>query len=808
VRRLKWDDGSLTAAGVRYRDKVSSLAYRQEMPDSGTGSSARYSFDGNTHDEWGNGQDAMRVGAPVFSAGKYGQSIALNGTTDYLQLSPRLGDSTDWSFAGWVNWNGGGNWQRIFDFGDDTSHHLFLTPKSGSSTLRFTIVNGGSEQQLNAPALTAGVWTHLAVTLAGNTGKLFVNGLPVATNTAMTINPVDVGTKFNYLGRSRFTADPLFSGRFDDFRFVSSALTDAQVAAIFSTPPPRFRTATIYKPDASVQQLYSASLAGDAIGTGPLTFAKMDGPGWLTVAPNGDLSGTPGMTNGGINNFLVRVTDAHGSLHTARLLITLPTLTVAIASSADDAEQSAGGTVTLNSTDLEMVRDDGTSSGNQIVGLRFADLPVPRGAVITTATIQFTADEIQNETTALNIFAQASDDAAIFTTGVNNISSRPLTLLNVPWQPAGWTAGQSNATQRTPNLAGLLQEVTSRPGWSDGNAVVFVIKGTGHRTADSFDKSGGFPPRLTVTYRSPTPVYMVSSSVNSGANDAEQSSAGVVTLNSTDLELVNDGVQGDQVVGVRFEDVAVPAGAVVARANIQFSANEAQSEPTSLTIRAQAADHAPPFTDQANNLTRLVTPASVAWSPAPWTTVDERGPLQRTPDLSTLVSELVARPGWSNGNAMVFLLTGTGHRTADAAEEIGGSPATLMLSYSPVIPVGTYARWADLRTNVTSPTADLDGDGYDNLFEYGLGLDPAVPTHGAMLPNLNAGSFEFTYLRPAGVTDVSYQVEWADDINAASWNSIGVTQQILSDDGTHRTIRAFVPKGSGSRRFLRLKVGL
>src|SRR6185436_10079633 len=67
VRRVKWDDGSLTAAGVKYRDNEAPLAYRQEMADAGIGSSARYSFDGNTHDTWGNGQDAMRVGAPTFT---------------------------------------------------------------------------------------------------------------------------------------------------------------------------------------------------------------------------------------------------------------------------------------------------------------------------------------------------------------------------------------------------------------------------------------------------------------------------------------------------------------------------------------------------------------------------------------------------------------------------------------------------------------------------------------------------------------------------------------------------------------------
>src|SRR6185436_3462614 len=154
--------------------------------------------------------------------------------------------------------------------------YLFLTPRSGGGTLRFAINNGGGEQQLNAPALSAGTWTHLAVTIAGNTGKLFVNGIPVATNSALNINPVDVGTQFNYLGKSQFAADPLFNGRLDDFRFVSSALTDAQVAAIVSVPPPHFLSRTLYKPDATVQQPYTATLAGDATGSGPLTFNKMD----------------------------------------------------------------------------------------------------------------------------------------------------------------------------------------------------------------------------------------------------------------------------------------------------------------------------------------------------------------------------------------------------------------------------------------------------------------------------------------------------------------------------------------------------
>ena len=807
-RRLVWDDGSLTAAGVTYRDQNPPLAYRQEMPNSGIGSSARYSFDGDAHDEWGNGQDAMLVGAPVYTAGKYGQAIALNGSTDYLQVSPRMGNSTDWSFTGWVLWNGGGSWQRIFDLGFDDTHYLFLSPRTSGGSLRFAIQNGSGEQQLSAPALPTNVWTHVAVTLTGNTGKMFVNGLPVATNTSMSINPVDIGTKYNYLGKSRFPADALFSGRFDDFRFFSSGLTDAQVAAIYSTPPPQFRTSPLHKPDATVAQPYNATLSGDATGTGALTFSKMDGPAWLALAANGTLTGTPGAESGGLNRFLVRVTDPNGSIHTATLHIAVPMLTIAIASSADDAEQSAAGAVTLDSSDLELVRDDGTSAGNQIVGLRFNGVSIPQGAIITNATIQFTADESQNEATLLNIFAVAADQAAAFTTAANNLSTRALTSLSVPWTSGAWTTGESNATQRTPNLAGLVQEIISRPGWASGNALAFLISGTGHRTADAFDKAGGSPARLAVQYTTPTPLLTMTATVNSSANDAEQSAAGAVTLNSSDLELVRDDGTGagNQTVGLRFENLALPAGAIIASADLQFSAKEAQSEATALTLRAQAADHAGIFTAAANSLTvRILTAASVAWSPAPWTNVGERGPLQRPPDLSALVREVITRPGWSSGNALAFLINGTGHRTADSAEKIGGLPATLTVNYRTELPLGSYPRWAAGRPAILPPNDDLDGDGYDNFFEYSTGLDPAVPNFGATPLVVDTATLQFTYTRPASVTDVTYIVEWASTLGTA-WTSAGVTQQILSDDGVTRLIRATLPKGGPAQRFVRLKM--
>ncbi len=322
TRRMVWDGGWPLPAGNRYRDTASPLARVQEMPESGSGVESRYLFEGNTRDSTGNGLDGMQIGAPTFVAGRLGQAIVLDGATDHVQLPAGIGDSTDFTFAAWIYWSGGGEWQRIFDLGVDTNRYLYLSPKAGGNNLRFTIKNGGGEQQLNAPPLPVNQWAHVAVTIAGDTGKLFVNGVLVNTNTAMTINPVDLGTTFNFFGKSKFTADPLFAGRIDDARFLSTALTDAQVAAIVAGNFLHLTSDQWTAASATMLDPFTGSVAGAATGgTGARRFSKVGGPAWLAVASNGVLTGVPGITDGGVNRFLIRVEDSAGSLSVAEFRI-------------------------------------------------------------------------------------------------------------------------------------------------------------------------------------------------------------------------------------------------------------------------------------------------------------------------------------------------------------------------------------------------------------------------------------------------------------------------------------------------------
>jgi fibronectin type 3 domain-containing protein len=330
TRAMVDTNNALTPAGVVYLNEVSPNAYLQEFP-AGVGSDANYLFDGDARDRTGSGNDAMLVGAPSFTTGQSGQAIQLDGVHDCVQMPANVGDSTNFTFAAWVNWNGGANWQRIFDLGADTSQYLFLSPSSGASTLRFAITTSGysAEQHLEGSPLTPGVWTHVAVTISGTTGKLFVNGAPVATNNSMTVNPAVVMTKYNYLGKSQFSADPLFAGQLDDVFFAGYALTDAQVAALPATLPPQFASDPILKADAYWNKSYSGSIAGDATnpGGGTLTFSKVDGPAWLAVAADGGLSGAPGVADLGTNTFTVRVVNSGGVDAITRLTIAVKSLT-------------------------------------------------------------------------------------------------------------------------------------------------------------------------------------------------------------------------------------------------------------------------------------------------------------------------------------------------------------------------------------------------------------------------------------------------------------------------------------------------
>ncbi|HYH04344.1 MAG TPA: LamG-like jellyroll fold domain-containing protein, partial [Bacillota bacterium] len=203
-----------------------------------------YSFDqtsGSTAtDSSGNAKNATLTGA-TWAAGHSGNAVSLSGSNQYVSLPAGIVSAlNDFTIATWVRLNTVSTWSRIFDFGTGTTVNMFLTPTSGS-TIRFAITTSGSggEQRINgSAALPGGSWKHVAVTLNGNTGVLYVDGVEVGRNSSMTLKPSNLGnTTLNYIGKSQYN-DAYLNGLVDDFRIYDRALSTAEVNGLFNGTNP------------------------------------------------------------------------------------------------------------------------------------------------------------------------------------------------------------------------------------------------------------------------------------------------------------------------------------------------------------------------------------------------------------------------------------------------------------------------------------------------------------------------------------------------------------------------------------------
>jgi hypothetical protein len=371
---------------------------------------------------------------------------------------------------------------------------------------------------------------------------------------------------------------------------------------------------------------------------------------------------------------------------------------VRVAANADDAEEAAAGGVDLTSSDLELV-DDG---GVQTLGLRFAGLAVPRGVPILAAWVQFQVDEASTVGMTLRIDGEAANSAAAFTTAARNVSNRPRTGAAATWLPEAWpTVGAAGPAQRTPDLSAVVQEIVARPGWTSGNALALIVSGTGKRVAEARDGLPSAAPLLHVDYADGTTLTTTSTSstttststtiaavlrtvevrVAANADDAEESATGSVDLASSDLELTDDG--GVQTVGLRFAGLAIPRGASIRAAWVQLQVDEVSTAAATLRIEGEAASSAAGFTTAPRNVSsRPRTSAAVTWLPGPWPTVGAAGAAQRTPDLSAVVQEILARPGWTSGNALALIVTGSGKRVAEARDGLATAAPLLHVEYT------------------------------------------------------------------------------------------------------------------------------
>lgn len=176
-------------------------------------------------------------GGASWTTGSNGNALALDGSTGYLSLPTGVvEDLGDFTIAMWVYWKSAATNSRIFDFGSSDIVYMCLSPRDNNGVMRFSVAGSsyfGEQNITHSAALPTGSWTHVAVTLQGQLGTLYVDGVSVASSSAIYLAPFQLGsTTQNWLGRSQYSGTPYFNGKMQDVRIYSGALSASEVAAL------------------------------------------------------------------------------------------------------------------------------------------------------------------------------------------------------------------------------------------------------------------------------------------------------------------------------------------------------------------------------------------------------------------------------------------------------------------------------------------------------------------------------------------------------------------------------------------------
>ena len=164
--------------------------------------------------------------------GSNDKAIVFDGVKAGLQLpSGIFSDLDDFSLSFWAYANGL-HWDTcVFFAGLDANAAMCIAPQAGNLTFSIFGATFKDSQVVAAPwPMPIRRWVHLAVTLRGNTCRLYVDGTEAGKSDDILLSPRQVGDQVTFLGRN--WAHPSFNGRIQDFRVYAGALSAAEVAAL------------------------------------------------------------------------------------------------------------------------------------------------------------------------------------------------------------------------------------------------------------------------------------------------------------------------------------------------------------------------------------------------------------------------------------------------------------------------------------------------------------------------------------------------------------------------------------------------
>ncbi|WP_367870897.1 beta strand repeat-containing protein [Luteolibacter sp. Populi] len=599
------------------------------------------------------------------------------------------------------------------------------------------------------------------------------------------------------------------------------------------------------------------------------TFAKIAGASWLSVASNGALSGTPAIANAGANSFTIRMTDNHGVFADAMLTVNVgyPVTVAASAPVARESAEipgafliSRGGPVTVGLT--VSYTTAGTAVAGDDYGVLSGSVVIPAGeSSVVVPLLPIDDGDFEDDETAVLVlspnaaYAVSAPANAVVTIADDetelhaaedtfDVGAAP-TAGNDADDPddLAWTAtaGTLSVVEDAILESGnaLLMDATGTFALTRANFAAIPLVNTGDSLRLSFDfrytqapASVGSGLRFGL-FNSAGDGFLVQQGIGGAtgwalaedtAADGGFGSGGTVTgLASGARASVNDltphafsltltktatgiliagGADGAVIsfsdttpVVTSFDAIGIRHGNLTAdfaidNVHLEVVRNRAPSFTTAPLVKAAAAvseGYAESLAGDAGDPNEGDTMAFSKQSGPGWLTVAADGALGGT-------------PGSSDAGANSFVVRVTDHNGL-WTETMLGIEVTNML---PPLEAWRGVEFGAESGNplIAGNDGDPDHDGLANLLEYALGLDPESFSVSPAV-EVESGVISITYTVNLLATDVTIAPKWSDGLE--SWETAGITLEILGEVGSVRTVKASLPAGSPAK-FLRVEV--
>ncbi|MGM9489298.1 LamG-like jellyroll fold domain-containing protein [Ideonella sp. YS5] len=236
---------AVSGAGVRAGSNVARAAVpgepRFSMPLNGRNNTDIYAAQRSPSGEWSVGAGRLLNGA-TWGEGRLMNDKAIafdglasaEGNTAGVKLPAGIFSELDdftvslWAYANALRWD-----SALFYAGHDGFSGMAISPQAGRGGMRFAIFGAGGDDCQSvetSSAMPTRRWVHVAFTLRGTTGRLYVDGMEAGSSDSIFLSPRQVGDQLAFLGRN--WGHPSFNGRIQDFRVYAGALSASEVAAL------------------------------------------------------------------------------------------------------------------------------------------------------------------------------------------------------------------------------------------------------------------------------------------------------------------------------------------------------------------------------------------------------------------------------------------------------------------------------------------------------------------------------------------------------------------------------------------------